>query len=145
MGDHGDLSLGGPFYKSSSEGGVIENAERDLNGRDVGELERLIQLATVDIGDSNVPHHAFVEQPRQRAHRRSPRRSRIGSMDEVKVDRQSVQRSEARFTVGENDAGATIGDPRVAGSRHAALRHDARVVLRATAAKRAGQQSFVVS
>src|SRR5205807_2935588 len=57
MGDHGDLSLGGPFYKSSSEGGVIENAERDLNGRDVGELERLIQLATVDIGDSNVPYH----------------------------------------------------------------------------------------
>src|SRR5438309_11723232 len=114
MGDDGDASLGAAFYESSAKGGVIVNTERDLNGRDVGELDRLIQLAAVDVGDSDVPDPPVVEKTRQRAHRGSPRRARIGGMDEVEVDRQAIQRSEARVAVGENCARATIRDPSAA-------------------------------
>src|SRR5919204_263446 len=75
----------------------------------------------------------------------SPRRPRIGRMNEVKIDRQTVEGSEACFAVAEDRLRATIGEPAAAGPRHAALRHDSRPPLHAAAAKSAGQQSLVVS
>ena len=71
---------------------VVERAERDLDGRDRGELERLVQLPAVDVRDPDATHEALVDEPRESAHRRSPRRSRIGCVDEVEVDREPVQR-----------------------------------------------------
>ena len=47
-------------------------------------------------------------------------------MDEVEVDREAVQRREARFAVGADRLRAAVRDPRAAGPAHAALRHDPR-------------------
>ena len=65
-------------------------------------------------------------------------------MDEVEVDRQAVESGEARFAVGADRLRAAVRDPRAAGARHAALRHDPRARVRAGAAEAAGQQPLVV-
>ena len=62
---------------------------------------------------------------RERAHGGAPRRSRIRRVEEVEVDRQPVERGEARFAVGPDRPGATVGHPCAARPAHAALRHDA--------------------
>ena len=79
--------LDAPLDDSAAERAVVERAERDLDGRDRGELERLVQLAAVDVRDPDAAHEAFVDEARQRAHGGSPRRARIGRVDQVEVDR----------------------------------------------------------
>src|SRR5438552_1954362 len=81
----------------------------------------------------------------ERAHGGAPRRPRIRCGDEVEVDRQARQGSEARLAVTENRLRAPVGDPRAAGPRHAALRDYPGALVRAAAAKRAREQALVVS
>ena len=145
MGDHRDASLIAALDDASSDGVVVEGAQRDLNGGDVDELERLVQLPSIDVGHADAFHEALAEESGQGAHGGLPRRPRIGSVDEVEVDRQAVQGGEARFAVGENRSRATVRDPSAAGSCHAALRDDVRTPHRATAMQRTRDESLVVS
>src|ERR687897_47781 len=94
---------------------VVVRAERDLDGRDRRELERLVQLEPVDVREPDVPYEAFVCEPGQRAHRGAPRSPRVGHMDEVEVDREAVESSEARFAVGANRLRTAVGDPAATG------------------------------
>ena len=96
---------------SAAERAVVEDAERDLHRRDGRVLERLVQLAAVDVGEPDAPDEAFVEEPRERAHRGPPRRPRIGRVYEIEVDRESVERRQARLAVGANRLRAAVGDP----------------------------------
>jgi hypothetical protein len=143
--DHGDPCLGAAVDDSSSQGAVVVGTERNLDGRDGGELERHVQLAAVDVREAHPPHEAFVDEAGQRAHGGSPRRPRIGRVDEVEVDRQADESGEACFAVGANRLRATVRDPPAAEPRHATLRHDPGAHVRPRAAEAARQQSLVVS
>ena len=66
-------------------------------------------------------------------------------MDEVEVDREAVERCEARLAVGPDRLRAAVRDPGAAGARHAALRHDPRARVRAAGAERSRQKPLVVS
>ena len=66
-------------------------------------------------------------------------------MDEVEVDGQAVQGSEACVAVGQNRLRAPVWDPPAARSRHATFRDDSCAVIRTAAAKRASQQPLVVA
>ena len=145
MGHDGDSSSLAKLHQAASDGAVIVRTERDLDGRDGGDTQSLVQLAAIDIRDAHALDHAVVDKSRQGTHRRQPRRAGIGRVDEVQVDLQAVQRSQARFAVGENRLGATVRYPLVSGPRHAAFGDDPRLGLRATVAERAGKQSLVVS
>ncbi len=144
MGDDGDARLGAAVDEASTEGAIVEGAERNLDCRDRCELERLVQLAAVDVGDPHALHEALIDESDRRAHRGLPRRPRIGCMDEVEVDRQAVQSRKARFAVRANRLRATVRNPAAAGPSHAAFRHDARARLSAPATKSAGEQRLVV-
>jgi hypothetical protein len=144
VGDHGDPQLGATFEDSPSQCAVVEGVERDRDGGDGGELQRLVQVPAVDIRQPHAAHKALVPESRQRAHGRPPRRPRIGCMDEVEIDREAVQRSQARLAVGQDRLRAAIRDPPAAGARHASLRHDPRARRRATVAQGAHEQSLVV-
>ncbi len=145
MGDHGDPGLGAALDDSSSEGAVVVDAERDLHRRDRRELERLVELESVDVRDSDAPHEPFVDESRERTHRGPPRSPRIGRVDEVEVDGQAVERSEARLAVGPNRLRSTVRDPGVAGARHAALGHDARGRVGAACSQTPNEQPLVVA
>ena len=95
--------------------------------------------------DADAPHEALVDEPGERAHGGSPRRSRIGRVDEVEVDREPVQRGEARLAVGADRLRATVRDPGAAGPRHAALRHDPRALARTARAQSAREERLVVA
>ena len=81
----------------------------------------------------------------RRADRRPPGRPRIGCVDQVEVDREAVERREARLAVGADRLRATVGRPGAADPPHAALRHDPRASLRADPTERAGEQPLVVA
>ena len=119
-------SLGAALDHAAAQRAIVERAERDLHGRDRRELERLVELRPVDVRDAHAPHEPVVDEPRQRAQRRPPRRPRIGRVEQVEVDRQAVERREARLAVGPDRLRAPVGQPAAARPRHAALGHDAR-------------------
>ncbi len=144
MGDHGDPLLGAPLDHAAPERLVVVRAERDLDGRDRRQFERLVQLETVDVREPDVPHETFVCEPGQRTHRRSPWSPRVGHMDQVEVDREAVESGEARFAVGANRLRTAVGDPAATGSRHAALGHDPRGGIGLRAPETMGEQPFVV-
>ena len=98
--DQRDAELGAALDEAAAQRAVVERAERDLHGRDRGQLERLVELRPVDVRHADAPHEPLVGEPRERAQRRAPRRARIGRMQQVQVDRQAVERGEARLAVG---------------------------------------------
>ena len=144
MGDHGDPRLGTSLEHPAAQSTVVERAETHLDGRDRRELERLVELAAVDVADADPPRQSLLADPGQRAQRRAPRRPRIGCVEEVEVDLEAVQRDEARLASGQDGLRATVRDPRSSGSGHAALRHDPRARLGADSAQGARQQALVV-
>ena len=123
---------------------VVVRTERDLDGRDRGELERFVQLGAVDVRETDVPHEPFVCEPGQRTHRGAPRGPRIGNMDEVEVDREAVESGEARLAICADRLRAAVGDPAATGPRHAALGHDPRGDIGLRAPETMGEQPFVV-
>ncbi len=109
------------------------------------ERERLVELAAVDVGEPDAGDEAVGVQPGQRAHRRRPRRARVGRVQEVGVDRQAVKGGEARLAVCADGLGPAVGHPGAARAGHAALGDDAGAALGAAASQRAGQQPLVVA
>ena len=65
-------------------------------------------------------------------------------MDQEQIDRQSIERRDARVAVCRECLRAAVGHPRATGSRHPALGHDPRLPLQASCADRAAQQPLVV-
>ena len=144
-GDHGQTPLRAPFHDLAAERAIVEGAERDLDGRNGGELERLVQLRAVDVRDADPPDEALVREPSEGAHGRPPRRPRVGRVDEVEVDREAVERAEAGLAVRVERLRPAVRDPGAAGPGHASLRHDPRASLGAAAAERAREEPLVVA
>jgi hypothetical protein len=143
VGDQRDSELVAPLDDAAAQRPVVEGRERDLHRRDGSQLERLVEAAPVDIRDADAPDKTLVGEPGEGAHGRLPRRPWIRRVDEVEVDRQPVQRGEARLAVGEDGLGPAIRHPGAAGPRHPALRHDPRLFPCAAAAKGTGEQRLV--
>ena len=96
---------------AAAECAVIEARERNLHCCDRRELERLVELPAVDVRDPDAPNEALVREPGERAQRGPPRRSRIGRVEEIEVDRQAVERVEARLAVGADRLRAAVRAP----------------------------------
>ena len=143
VGDQRDPELVAPLDDAAAKRPVVEGRERDLDRCDGSELERLVELAAVDVRDPDAPHEALVGEPGEGAHGRLPRRPWIRRVDEVEVDRQPVQRGEARLAVGRDRLRAAVRHPGAARPGHPALRHDPRALRSAAAAKGAGEQLLV--
>ena len=120
-----DARLVAALDDAAAERAVVEQAQRDLDGGDRRELERLVELRAVD-----VRRRRRARRGPRRASRASartdgpPRRPRIGRMEEVEVDREPVERREARLAVGADRLRAAVRHPGAVRPRHAALRHD---------------------
>ena len=145
VGDQRDPPLGAALHHSPTQGALVLDAERDLHRRHGRELERLVELVAAHVREPDAPHEPLVHQPRECAHRRTPRRARVGGVDQVDVDRQAVERGEARLAVREDRLGAPIGHPAAPLPRHAALRDDARGRVRAAGAQGTREQPLVVT
>jgi hypothetical protein len=59
--DHRDSRLGTPLDDSPAKSAIVEDAERDLNRRNRGELERLVQLIAVHIRHPDPLDKALVD------------------------------------------------------------------------------------
>ena len=66
-------------------------------------------------------------------------------MQEVEVDRQSVERGEARLAVGTDRLRAAVRDPGATGAHHPALGHDPRALVRAACAQGSSEHRLVVA
>jgi hypothetical protein len=145
MGEHRDPRLGAAVDDASAEGDVVVEAERNLHRCDRGELERLVELAPVDVGEPHAPDEAVVDEPGQRTYGGGPRRPRIGCVEQVEVDRQAVESGQARLAVGADRLRAAVGSPPALERCHPTLGHDPRGPVRAAATESAGQQRLVVA
>ena len=142
---HCDPFLRAPVDDAPAQRAVVERAERDLDRRDRRQLERLVELPAVDVRETDAADETVVDEPRERAHRRAPRRARIRRVQEVEVDRQPVECGETRLAVGADRLRSAVGNPGAAGARHPALRHDPRALVRATRTQRSSEQGLVVA
>ena len=115
VGDHRDAQLLAALDDAAAESTVVVGAERDLDGGDRDELDRLVQLPSVYVRDPGALDQALVEEPAERADGGPPRGARVGRMDQVDIDRQALERVEARLAVGEDCLGAAVRYPRPAG------------------------------
>ena len=68
---------------------------------DVDDIERLVELLPVDVGDPHAAHHALV-QSRPSARTDVGHGVRGSGACEHEVDREAVERGEARFAIGEH-------------------------------------------
>ena len=142
MGDQRDPELVAALEDAAAERPVVEGRERDLHRRHGRELERLVQLPAIDVREPDVPDEPLLREPGESAHRRPPGRPRIRRVEEIEIDRQAVERVEARFAVGADRLRAAVQDPRAAGPCHATLRHDPSG-RGAARVQRAGEQPLV--
>ncbi len=107
--------------------------------------ESLLELRPAHVGNADVPDEPVFGEPRERPHGRPPRRPRIRRMDEVEVDRQAVERVEARLAVRPDRLRPPVRRPGAVRPRHAALRHDSSGRVRTARPKGACQQPLVVT
>ena len=128
---------------TAAERGVVERAQRNLDRRQRSELERLVELRAIDVGDADARSQPVFVDPSERANRRPPRNPRVGSVQQIEVDRQAGERGQARFAVSPEGAGPPVRYPVAARSRHAALRDDPRQG-RVASTESAGEQPLVV-
>ena len=87
----GDARLLAALDDAAAQRAVVVRAERDLDGGDRQQLERLVELRPADVREAGAAHEAVVDEPGQRAHARLPRGAGIGRVQQVDVDRQAVQ------------------------------------------------------
>ena len=140
-----DPELLAALDEPAAESSVVERRERDLHGRDGRVRERLVELGPVDVREARFGFtRPSSSESCKRPHGRAPRRPRVGRVQEVEVDRQAVERREARLAVGADRLRAAVRHPGAAGTRHAALGHDPRGGVRAAAAERASHHLLVV-
>ena len=111
VGDQRDTRLGASLDQADAERPVVDHAQGNLHRGDRSEPERLVQLTPVDVREADARHQTVLDEPGERAHRRPPRRSRVGSVEEVEVDREPVERLEARLAVRADRLRAAVGDP----------------------------------
>ena len=128
---------------TAAERGVVERAQRNLDRRQRSELERLVELRAIDVGDADARSQPVFADPSERANRRPPRNPRVGSVQQIEVDRQAGERGQARLAVSPEGAGPPVRYPVAARSRHAALRDDPRQG-RVASTESAGEQPLVV-
>ena len=140
VGDQRDPELVAPLDDAAAERPVVEGRERNLHRRDRSELERLVEPPPVDVRDADAPDETLVGEPGEGANGRLPRRPWIRRVDEVEVDRQPVQRGEARLAVGRDRLRAAVRHPGAARPGHPALRHDPCALPCAAAVEGAGEQ-----
>ena len=145
MRDHRDARVHAALDDAAAKRAVVERTDRDLNRGHGSELERLVQLRAADVREPDVLDEAVVDETRECAHGGSPRRSRIGRVDEIEIDRKPVERREARLAVRANRFRSTVGNPCAARTSHASLRHDARALARTARAESAREQRLVVA
>ena len=96
---------------TAAERGVVERAQRNLDRRQRSELERLVELRAIDVGDADARSQPVFVDPSERANRRPPRNSRVGSVQQIEVDRQAGERGQARFAVSPEGAGPPVRYP----------------------------------
>ena len=137
--DQRDSALLAELDKPSPHRGVIEHAQRNLDGRDLGHVKRLFELAAVHVGDPDIANQPLALQLGERADGGPPGCTRVRGVDQVQVDGNSVEGGETRFAIGANRPGATVGNPQIAGAGHAAFGDDARALLDARTSQRVGR------
>ena len=126
VGDDDQPGLEAALDDTAAERRVVERAQRNLDRRQRSELERLVELRAIDVGDADARSQPVFVDPSERANRRPPRNPRVGSVQQIEVDRQAGERGQARFAVSPEGAGPPVRYPVAARSRHAALRDDPR-------------------
>src|SRR5207248_2193389 len=115
VGHHRDARLLAAIDDSASQSTVVEQAERDLDGRDRRELERLVEPEPVDVREPDAPDEPGLDEPSQCPNRCGPGCPWIGRMEEIEIDCQSVERREARLAIREDRPRAAVGSPCAAG------------------------------
>jgi hypothetical protein len=125
MRDHSDSPLLTACNDPAANRAIVIDAHRNLHGGDRRELERFVELPAVHVGDTDPANEAVVEERCQCADGRPPRRPRVRRVDEVEVDRKTVERFEARFAVLAQRFRAAVRHPPSLRPRHAALGDDA--------------------
>ena len=143
--DQREAELGAARDHAASQRAVLQRAQSDLHGRDRCQLERFVELGAGHVREPDAAHQSLLDETGERAHRRSPRCPRVGRMDQEQVDRQSIERRDARFAISSDCLRAAIRHPRATGSRHAALGDDPCAPLPSRGAEPAGQQALVVT
>ena len=141
--DQRDPELLAALDHAAAQRAIIVHAQRHLDGGDRGEGERFVELVAVDVGNPDPRHQALVEQARERADGGAPRRPVVGRVDQVQVDREAVERGQARLAVAQDRLRATVRDPGAARAGHAALGDDPPTGARGR--QRPRQQPLVVA
>ena len=144
MRDHGHPRLETSLHDAASKGGVVERAETDLDGGERYMDERFVELRAAHVRDADMADEPVVDEPGERTQGRPPGRARVGRMNEVQVDRQPVERLEARLAVGTDRPRPAVRHPRSLRTGHAALGHHPRADLRPARAKPASEEPLVV-
>ena len=121
MRDHRDSGVDAPLDHPSAQRAIVEDAQGDLDRRDRRELERVVELSAIDVRHADPLDDALLDQAREGADRRSPRRPRIGSVEQIQIDLDAVQSDSARFAVTANRLGAPVRHPAAARSRQPPL------------------------
>ena len=126
MRENRDPQLGATLDHASPQRVVVERADRDLDRGHGHQVECLVELPACHVREPHPACETPFAEPRQRADRGAPGRPRIRGVEEVQVDRETVEGIEARLAVRTNRPGPAVRDPTAADPRHPALRHDAR-------------------
>src|SRR4051794_32033262 len=98
-----------------------------------------------DVREPDSPNETLFDEAGEGPYRGAPGRPGIRGVQEVEVDRHTLERRDARLAAGENGLRAAVRHPSAACTRHAALRHDASVRVRPALPQRPGQQPLVVT
>ena len=88
---------------------------RHLDRADRDEVERLLELRPVDVRESGVADSRWSSRRASARTGGSPRRPRVGRVDQVQVDRQAAERGEARLAVARERLGTAVGHPAAGG------------------------------
>ena len=99
----------------------MPRAQLDLHGRNVGELPGFLDLADVDVAQSDAIDVAVALQRRQRADARGERRSRVRRVELVEVDALDAERPPARLAGLDQMARPSVRLPRAVRPRESAL------------------------
>ena len=103
---------------------VVEHAQLDLHGVDLGEAERLLELAQAHVGEADPFDRPVALERGKRADARGERHARVGRVELVERDALDLERTSARGARGDQAPGAAVRQPAAVGPGEAALRRD---------------------
>src|SRR5204862_4491785 len=96
------------------------------------------------VREPDLPHEPLVGQAGERSHGRAPRCPGVGGMNQVDVDRKTIEGLETCFAVSRDGFRPTIRHPSAIWPRHAALGDDAGASVPTAGAQRSRHQTLVV-